>query len=1052
MKMTKISIKRPTLVVVLFTLLTGLGLFSYSMLNYELLPDMSTPVLTISTVYPGAAPKEVENSVTVEIEDAVSTLEGVDRVSSTSLENVSIVTVELMQDMDVDQALQEATRKINAIMNELPDDVEQPSIGKFDFSDLPIMRIGVAANMAGTELYDLIENQIQPQMAKIPGVAQVNMLGGQAREIRININKNRLETYGLSLLQVSQAIQVANLDFPTGKVKGEESESLIRLAGKYSSLDQIRQLPISYRPDGTVIRIKDVAEVQDTEEDAEIISRVNGENAIGLSIQKQSDANAVEVSELARKIMTDLEESYSEEGLKFTIANDTSEFTLEAADAVIHDLFFAVILVAVVMLLFLHSLRNAVIVMLAVPASIIATFTAMMLLGFSLNLMSLLALSLVVGILVDDAIVVIENIYRHMEMGKSKFQAAYDGIREIGATVISITLVIIAVFVPLSMTGGIVGNLLRQFALTVAISTILSLLVAFTMIPLLASRFSKLSHLKEGSIVTVFIKTFEGWVTGFENAMSNALHWSFSHKILVLGATFVVFIGSFALVGQGFIGSEFVSAGDRGEFTMQVELPKSSTLRQTNLLAQQVERIIGEYPEVERVSSTIGQSSGRMSTTSTPYMAEINVSLVPTEQRATTTQIFSRQLQIELQENVAGAKFKAVPVSLVGGGTDAPIQVILSGTNLDTLISTADKVAGIVSGIAGTAEVETSAEGGSPEIKVEVDRDKMARLGLSLEVVGGTMRTAFNGVQDSKYRDGDNEYEINILLDEFDRQRVEDIAMLTVMNNRGEQIRLDQFASITEGYGPSQLDRRDKLAMVKVTAQVIGRPVGTVGADIEAQMANFDLPSGVAYSMGGDSENQSEAFGGLAVALLSSLILVYLIMVALYDSYVYPLVVMFSLPLAVIGALLALALSQNALSIFSILGMIMLIGLVAKNAILVVDFTNQLKEAGLEVKAALLKATQVRIRPILMTTLAMVIGMMPIALASGPGAEWKNGLAWVLIGGLTSSMFLTLVVVPVVYYIFDRIMAKFGWDKKEEFDLVDTPREELNTEIEEVMA
>ncbi|MAY83516.1 MAG: acriflavin resistance protein [Flavobacteriales bacterium] len=1051
MNITKTSIKRPTLVVVLFTILIGMGMFSYSKLNYELLPDMSFPVLTVTTMYPGAAPYEVENSVTKEIEDAVSTLEGLKRVNSTSMESVSIVIVEMQQGVDEDIVLQEAQRKINAIQNELPDDAEQPSLGKFDINDLPIMNLGVAADLAGTELYDLVDKTIQPQLAKIQGVAQVDILGGQPREIRVNINEKKLETYGLNILQISQAIKNSNIDFPAGKVKNGETQTLLRLSGKYANLDQLRSLVLSMNQDGSAVRLKDVAEVHDTQKEAEIITRVNGESAIGLNIQKQGDANAVEVSAQARELMTELEEIYADQNLRFSIASDSSEFTLEAADAVIHDLLFAVILVALVMLLFLHSLRNAVIVMLAVPASIISTFTVMMLMGFSLNLMTLLALSLVVGILVDDAIVVIENIYRHMEMGKSKFQAAYDGIREIGITVISITLVIVAVFLPLSLTGGLIGNIMRQFSITVAMSTLLSLLVAFTMIPLLASRFSKISQLKSKGLIGSFISWFEGIIKSFENAMTNALKWSFNHKFIVLSTTFVLFIASFTLVGFGFIGSEFVSNGDRGEFKMEIELPKKASLRQTNLLTQKVEQFIDQYPEVERISSTVGQSSGQMSTNATPYMAELNVQLVDKDKRKSSTEIFSRKLQIALEENIVGAKFKASPVSMVGGSTDAPIQVILSGTNLDSVKAVSQKVKQIVKGIEGTAETESSLEAGSPEIQVVLNRDKMARLGLTLDAVGGTMRTAFNGVEDSRYRDGDNEYDINILLDEFNRDETEDVANLSIINAMGQKIQLDQIADIIEGSSPTELNRRDKVPTITISAQVIGKTVGTVGEEIVAALDQLEMPVGVSYSMGGDLENQSDAFGSLGVALLASLAIVYLIMVALYESYVYPLVVMFSLPLAVIGALLALALSKSALSIFSILGMIMLIGLVAKNAILVVDFTNQLKDAGLEVKSALLKATQVRIRPILMTTLAMVIGMLPIALASGAGAEWKNGLAWVLIGGLTSSMFLTLVVVPVIYYIFDKVLAKFGLDKKQSIVLIETPKEELNTEVSETL-
>lgn len=1049
MNIVKTSIKRSTLVVVIFTILIGLGAFSYTQLNYELLPKISAPVVSVTTIYPGASPHEVENTVTKKIEDAVSSMEGIKKITSNSMEGVSAVVVELEQDMDVDLSLQEAQRKVNAILSDLPEDVKTPSLGKFDFGDLPIMRLGVSAQMPPTELYDLVDNKISPTLSRIPGVAQINIIGGQEREIRVNIDQNKLASYHLSILQINQMIGNSNIDFPTGKIKTNGEETTIRLKGKYSNVDELRNLVIAANPDGGVIRLKDVAEVLDTKKDPELISRVDGENAIGLSIQKQSDANAVEISAQAKKTMADLEKQYSSSHLKFKIASDSSDFTLEAANSVMHDLLIAIILVALIMLLFLHSLRTAVIVMIAVPVSIISTLTAMYVGDFSLNLMTLLALSLVVGILVDDAIVVIENIYRHMEMGKSRWQAAYDGVREIQTTVVSITLVIITVFLPIALTGGTVGDLLLQFSVTVAVSTAMSLLVAFTVIPLLASRFAKVQKLSNTSIIGRVVHGFEWGVTRFENGMTNALKWSFSHKTIVLVGAFVLFIGSFALVGFGFIGSEFVAAGDRGEFIIDIELPKKSTLENTNFVARDIEEFISKYPIVKSISTTVGQVTGRSATSKEPYKAELNVTLVDQEHRDISTDVFARKIKIAIEENIPGAKIKSVPISVMGTADDAPIQVILSGNELDTLLNTSKDVMAMLDHVQGLAQIETSVDEANPEIEVNIDREKMAKLGLTLAEVGGTMQTAFAGNDDAKFRAGENEYDINVQLDQFDRRNADDIKNLTLINNRGESIRLSQFATITNGSGPTRLERLDKATTVTVKAQVIGRPVGTVGNEVKEKMADMSLPAGVSFSMGGQLESQGEAFGSLFFALFASLILVYLIMVALYNSYAYPFVVMFSLPLAVIGALLALAMSANSLSIFSILGMIMLIGLVAKNAILVVDFTNQLKSAGLQVKQALVKATQTRIRPILMTTLAMAIGMLPIALASGPGAEWKNGLAWVLIGGLTSSMFLTLIIVPVVYYLMDRLLARFGWDKELEIELVDTPREELNTEIEE---
>jgi HAE1 family hydrophobic/amphiphilic exporter-1 len=1041
------------MVVVIFTILLALGAFSYTQLNYELIPKISSPVLSVTTVYPGASPYEVENSVTKKVEDAISSLEGIKKITSNSMESVSSVVVELEQSADVDLALQDAQRKINTIVSTLPDDVETPSLGKFDFGDMPIMRLGVSAAMPPTELFDLVDKKIAPGLSRIPGVAQVNILGGQEREIRVNINEEKLNALGLSILQVSQAIENGNLDFPTGKIKDNGKQTTIRLTGKYASVNEMKSLVVATKPDGSTIKLYDIADVQDTKKDAEIFSRINGENAIGLTIQKQGDANAVEISALAKEAMASLQQEYSSNELKFNIASDSSDFTLEAADGVMHDLVIAIVLVALIMLLFLHSLRTAVIVMVSVPMSIISALTFMYLMGFSLNLMTLLALSLVVGILVDDAIVVIENIYRHMEMGKNKVQAAYDGIREIGTTVVSITLVIIAVFLPIALTGGTVGDLLLQFSVTVAVSTALSLLVAFTVIPLLASRFAKVEHLKETSLVGKVVGAFEGLVTSFENGMTNALKWSFGHKALVLGVTVVLFFSSFLLVGFGFIGSEFVASGDRGEFIVEVELPKKSTLENTNFTVRKIENYLAKAPEVVNLNTTVGQGGGGMMSASStePFKAQITVKLVNKEEREVSTEVFARRMKIALEENVPGAKIKSVPVNIMGSADDAPIQVILEGDNLDSLLSFSKVVMRELEGVEGTAEIQTSVDDGNPEVKVEVDREKMAELGLSLEIVGASMQTAFSGTQESKFRDGENEYDINIQLDQFDRKNADDISKLTLINSGGEAIQLGQFATIEDGSGPSRLERLDKTTTVTVKAQVIGRPAGTVGTEVNELMADIDMPDGISYQMGGQLEQQGEAFGSLFVALFASLALVYLIMVALYDNYAYPFVVMFSLPLAVIGALLALALSGSSLSIFSILGMIMLIGLVAKNAILVVDFTNQLKAAGLGVKDALVKATQTRIRPILMTTLAMAIGMLPIALASGAGAEWKNGLAWVLIGGLTSSMFLTLIVVPVIYYLMDKVLEKFGWNKQKEIVLVETPKEELNTEIQETI-
>lgn len=1031
MQITKISIKRPSLVVVLFTILLFLGGISYLTLNYELLPKFSPPVLTISTVYPGASPYEVENSVSKELEDALSSLENIDQIRTTSVEGVSVIVIQLKPDADVDLALQDAQRKVNAVMVDLPEDVRSPTLNKFSFDDLPIMRLGATADMEATRFYDIMENRIQPALARIPGVAQINIIGGEEREIRVNINRERLNAYNLSILQVSQVIQSANMDFPTGKIKTSDEQVLVRLAGKYESLDQLRDLVITV-VDGAPVRLREIAEIQDTKKETTMVTRIDRVNSLGLSILKQTDANAVEVSRLLKEELQKLEELYTADNLRFSIASDTSEYTLEAADSVIHDLFIAVVLVAAVMLLFLHSLRNAVIVMIAVPLSLISTFIAINLLDYSLNLMSLLALSLVVGILVDDAIVVIENIYRHMEMGKSRVKAAYDGVREIGFTVMSITLVIVVVFFPIALTSGLISNLMKQFSVVVVISTLLSLLVSFTVIPLLASRFSRLEHLSGKNIFGRFILAFERGIERFGEWLRGILVWSLDHKLLTLVLTTVLFFASVALVPMGFIGAEFISQGDRGEFIIQVELPKDASIEQTNIVTKEIEDMLAQKPEIVSLFTTVGQQStgGLGGSQSTAYAAEITVKLVPAEQRTYDSNITARFIKNELEAQIPEAKIKTTPVSLMGTANQAPVEIIVKGPGLDSVMAYASKVLDEVRKVPGTTEMKLSVEAGNPEINVSVDRDKMASLGLTLDMVGATMQTAFNGNDDAKFRQGEFDYDINIKFDDFDRESVEDIRALSLLNNRGQLIRLDQFATVKETTGPSRLERKDRITSVSVQSQVVGRPSGTVTEEIKARLTSLTPPAEVTYEFGGDAQNQSEAFTSLLIAFASSILLVYLILVALYDNYVYPLVVLFSIPLAMVGSLLALALTQHTLSIFTLLGIIMLIGLVAKNAILVVDFTNHLKEKGMKTREALIEATRERLRPILMTTIAMVIGMLPIAVASGPGASWKNGLAWAIIGGLLSSMFLTLVVIPVLYQVVDSLLARLGVSQK----------------------
>lgn len=1032
MKLAEVSIKRPTLVIVLFAVLILGGLLSYSSLNYELLPKFSPSVVSVTTIYPGASPSEVENTVSKKIEDAVSSMENIKKLDTKSFESVSSVVITLNSGTDVDYALNDAQRRINAILKDLPEDIEPPSLNKFSLDDLPIMTLSASGKMDEAAFYDLMDKRIAPVLSRVEGVAQVNLIGGQEREVQVNIDANRLEGYGLSLLQVQSAILSSNLDFPTGSVQTREQDVLIRLSGKYKNVDELRNLVVATGKDGAQIRLIDVADIQDAQKDVEKIARVNQESAIAVQVIKQSDANAVGVSEQIRTSIEKLQKDYASAGLKIGVANDSSVYTLKSADAVIHDLILAIVLVAFVMLFFLHSIRNALIVMVAIPASLIATFIGMALLGYTLNLMSLLGLSLVVGILVDDAIVVLENIYRHMEMGKNRVRAAYDATKEIGFTVTSITLVIVVVFVPIALSTGLAADILKQFCVTVSIATLLSLLSSFTIVPWLSSRFGKLERITGKTFFGKIIIGFEKGLHRFTEWVSGILKWSLAHKKTTLALVFGLLIASFYLLGAGYIGAEFFAKSDRGEFLVQIEMPKDASIEQTNAMAQKAEDYLKGKKEVTKLITTVGQSSdgGMVAAQATAYKAEIDVQLVEKKDRQDPANIYAAKIKKELEPVLVGAKVKTVPVSILGSAEQAPLALVVTGPELDSVMIFAQAAMNELKKVQGATEMKLSVESGNPEINVQVDRDKMAALGLSLSTVGATMQTAFSGNTDGKFRQGEYEYDINIRYGSFNRQNIEDVSNLLFINDKGEQIRLAQFATIKESSGPSMLERRDKSTSVTVQAQTVGRPTGTVAAEWQVAFDKLRKPTGVSYVWGGDMENQSEGFGSLGIALLAAIILVYLIMVALYNSFVYPFVVLFSIPLSIVGALLALALTNNSLNLFTILGLIMLIGLVAKNAIMLVDFTNQRKAEGASTYQALIDANHARLRPILMTTIAMVIGMLPIAIASGAGAEWKNGLAWVIIGGLVSSLFLTLVVVPVMYAIFDKLISKVRRGKK----------------------
>ena len=1024
MTLTELSIKRPSFIIVVFTILIGGGFLCYKQLSYELMPDFSPPVLTVTTTYPGASPATVESQVSKPLEDGLSGLENLSEVTTFSLENASIVLLEFKDGVDINLALQEVQRKINTIEATLPDNSSRPTLAKIEPNATPVLQVIATANqVTGKEFMTLMDDQILPQIKQVPGVAEVQVIGGEKREIRVNVDKDKLKAYGLSLSNVNQVLAASNVEFPTGKVKSTSEQMTVRLSGKFQSVEDINSL-ILFSNGNSTVRLEDVAEVSDGNTDQLSLCRLNGQEGIGLRIKKQSDANAVTMSELTRKRLKELQEKYKDLGVKFTVATDTSTVTMESVNAVLHDLQLAIFLVALVMLLFLHTLRNALIVLIAIPASLVSTFIAMYALGYTLNLMTLLAMSLVIGILVDDSIVVLENIYRHLQMGKNRRQAALDGRNEIGFTALAITLVDVVVFSPVVFISGVISDILEQFSIVVVISTLMSLFVCFTLTPWLASRMAKDVNLEEKKgIFYRFLHWFERQQTKFTEAYVSLVRWSLGHKWIMGSAIAVIFFASFGTMGLGIVGQEFVAQGDQGKFMLKLKFDKSTTIEENNRITLQIEDMLNQQKEINQVvfSNVGGPSSGMGAATfGSESKSEITVKMKPGIQEKYPTIKYMTKVREKIENSYPGVEVRAMNIGMIES-EEAPIEMFLSSDNNEILLSEARRLKNFLDGVKGAKDAYISTDDVTPEIRIELDRNKMGQLSLPIATVGMQLQNALSGNDDIKYDDQGQEYGIRVMVDRYDRKNLEDLSSMAFMTNDGKMVRLEEFAKVTMENGNGSLERKNRANNTTLRCWVLGRASGNVAQDIDAYLKKEPLNAAVKLKWGGEVKRQKESMGSLGTAMGIGIILVYLIMVVLYDNFIYPFVVLFSILVSLVGAVLALSLSASNMGIFTMLGMLMLLGLVAKNAILIVDFTNHLKAEGHKTKDALLEAVRTRMRPILMTTIAMVFGMIPIAIAKGSGAEWKNGLAWVLIGGLTSSMFLTIIVVPMIYSTVDTL-------------------------------
>ena len=1025
MHLTQLAIRRPAFITMIFVALAVIGIYSYNQMGVDLLPKMDWPIVSVVTVYPGAGPREVENDVSKPIEDALSSLNNIDNIRSYSNENVSVVVVQFSFATDVNTAANDVQRNVDIAQSQLPKDADAPRVQKADLNSFPIVRISATGSMQPIALYQFVEDKVKPALEHVPGVATVDLVGGRQREIKVGVDNARLRAYDLSIMQVAHAMASDNLDFPAGTVSGTTKEYTVRLSGKFKSVGQLRNMVIASTSKG-VVHLGDVAYVRDSyKTEGQTYSRMEGNPAIGIIIQKTSDANSVKTSDGIREALKNLELEYRNSDLKFTVAQDITQFTRNSMNEVRRDLGLAIMMVAITLFLFLHSARNSLIVLLSIPTSLISTFIFMYAMGFTINLVSMMAMALVIGILVDDSIVVLENIHRHMELGEEKKAAALNGRSEIGFAAVAITLVDVVVFLPIALVGGLVGKIFREFGLTIVVSTLISLFVSFTLTPMLASRWSSLNQYKNDSIAGKLVNWFENFQRRLDAGYRKVLGWGLANRKKVIGISVGALLVSLLPIPLHLIGTEFMTQPDRGEFALIVEMPVGTPLDKTDQTIKQIENRLRGDPNIQDYFSTVGMSEQTFQKSTQPNLGQIHIRLVPAWQRRISTEEEMTRVK-DIADSYPGVTSRTSVIGMWGTANYSPLEVEIQGADLPQVVSASQKIGDVMGRTNGVTDIKSTWQTARPELQVVVDREKAASFGLTLGDVASALQTAIQGNVVTKYNDNGTDYDVRLQLAESDRNKASELQNMTLMTGSGRQVYLRQIAEVIRGSGPVEIDRKDRERLVTIIGNLTGsRSLGDATRDIESGIASLKLPSSIRVFFGGDNENMSDMFSDMGLALAMAVLFVYMIMVSLFESYAHPFTIMFSLPVALVGGMLALLLTGQTLNTFSMIGVIMSVGLVTKNAILLVDYTNTLRGRGYDMTHAILEAGPTRLRPIVMTTATMVFGMLPLALGLGSGSEIRQSMAVVVIGALISSTLLTLLLVPVMYTYVDGLKARF---------------------------
>jgi hydrophobic/amphiphilic exporter-1 (mainly G- bacteria), HAE1 family len=1029
MWLTSLAIKRPLIALIGIGALLAFGLVAWTRLGVELLPTIDIPYVTVTTLYPGAGPDAVDTLITTRVEDAVASLNDIDTIQATSVDGVSNVSI-LFTDRASKNSAQDVERRVNAIRADLPSDAKAPTIDKQDPNAQPVLGLALGGdNRSLTELQQLAEDKVQKDLEAINGVARVKIVGGLERQVQVQVDQRKLEARGLSILQVMQALEADNLNVPAGNVVERNQDWTIRFNSKAQALADLQTIPVT--PDGAV-RIRDVALVVDTHKEVAQAQRANGAPSVGMLVYKQASANTVAVSAAVNQALPGVRNDLPA-GVSLDTQFDTAPYITSSVADIQHELLLAILLTGLVLLVFLHTFRSTAIVLLAIPTSLVSTFGVMLLLGITFNFMSLMALALTVGILVDDSIVVLENIARHLKLGEAPRQAAINGRSEIGTAAIAITLVDVVVYTPIALMSGIVGQYFREFGLVITIATLFSLLVSFTLTPLLASRWYR-SGISGGAghaagsrhPLALFARAWDAGYARLASAYERVLGTSLRFRWIVVALAIASFVGGVSLPALGLLSTEAFPADDIGQVELTVEMPAGTPLASTSAATSQVEARLMAVPDVDKVFTTVG-SSGSFDGTSQAHFADILVLLKDKRHRSRTSDELASEFRA-FGTGIPGMTLKSGALSTFGAGSNSgAVKIQIKGEDQAVLASLAHQVAEVVRSTRGTIDVSDGGVVGQPELVVNIDRERAADLGLTSSQVAGVLRSGIAGSTVGTFRpDGTKGWDVEVILNPEHRARVQQVSDIPVLTPSGQTVRLGQVAHVATVSGPTRVDRLDRKRAVTVSANLDGRTSGDVAAELTPKLAALKLPTGYTISQDGAARSQADSFGQIFMALGVSVVLMYGLMAVLFESLLFPFIIMLSLPLAVVGAFGLLALTGNTLNLMSMIGMIMLTGLVGKNAILLIDFTNHLRQQGVARDAALRQAGPTRLRPILMTSAALILAMLPLAARLGDGGEWRAPLAVTVIGGLLTSTFLTLLVIPSVYTIVDdvqRILA-----------------------------